>query len=241
MTRTSPPEDDGVTGLRRRWTLALLVGELVGFVPPAVTGATLAAVGAADVVLVAGLTVAGLFEGAVVGVAQARVLARGAPAVDGRDWVAATAAAAGFAWFVGMGGGSLMGSEIAPPGVLAAVLAPAWIAALLSMGYAQWRVLRCAVVRSGRWVWVTSGAWLLGVMIPVVALSTTPNSWPLWAHAAVGIVAALGMGLTVGALTGHTLARLLAAQTRGPRVHAQDQPRSSTPVMGPRPTRAIAG
>jgi hypothetical protein len=29
-------------GLRVRWTLAFVVGELVGFVPPAVTGAVLA-------------------------------------------------------------------------------------------------------------------------------------------------------------------------------------------------------
>ena len=59
--------------------------ELVGSVPPAVTGATLAAIGVADVLLVARLTIAGLFEGAATGVAQARMLARCAPAVDGRD------------------------------------------------------------------------------------------------------------------------------------------------------------
>jgi hypothetical protein len=34
-----------LVGLRRRWTLAFVVGELVGFLPPAVTGATLAAIG----------------------------------------------------------------------------------------------------------------------------------------------------------------------------------------------------
>ena len=51
-----------LVGLRRRWTLAFVVGELVGFLPPAVTGATLAAVGVPDVVLVVGLTLAGLLE-----------------------------------------------------------------------------------------------------------------------------------------------------------------------------------
>ena len=38
--------------LRRDWTLAVALAELVGFVPPAVTGATLAALGAPDVALV---------------------------------------------------------------------------------------------------------------------------------------------------------------------------------------------
>jgi hypothetical protein len=62
---------------------------------------------------------------------------------------------------------------------------------------------------SGRWVWVTAGAWLLGVMIPTAALSTAPNSWPGWVHAGIGVLAAMAMGLTVGGLTGRTLERLL--------------------------------
>ncbi|HEX6311358.1 MAG TPA: hypothetical protein VF152_06995 [Acidimicrobiia bacterium] len=210
VTPVSTLAVDGLGRLRRRWTLAFLVGELVGFVPPAVTGASLAAAGVSDAALVVGLTVAGLLEGAALGAAQAWVLARSAPAVDRRAWVLATTAAAGFAWFVGMSGGALAGSAVAPPAVLAAVLAPAWVAALLSMGYAQWLVLRRTVPASGRWVWVTAGAWLLGVMIPVVALSAAPDGWPGWIHAVVGVLAAVAMGLTVGALTGRTLDRLLS-------------------------------
>jgi hypothetical protein len=200
-------------GLRRRWTLAVVIGELVGFVPPAATGALLATLGASDGALVVGLTVAGLFEGAAIGTTQAIVLAGDAPSVDGRRWVVATVAAAGFAWFVGMGGSAIMGSGLAPPAVLLVVMVPAWTAALLSMGYAQWRVLRRAVPRSGRWVSVTSAAWLLGVMIPVGALSAVPNGWPAWAHAVTAVLAAAAMGLTVGALTGRTLERLLDART----------------------------
>ena len=66
----------------------------VGSLPPAVAGATLASVGASDFVLVVGLTLAGLLEGAATGVAQARVLASYAPRIDGRDWVVATTGAA---------------------------------------------------------------------------------------------------------------------------------------------------
>jgi hypothetical protein len=201
--------------LHRWWTVALVAGELVGFVPPALTGAALAAVGVADVVLVAGLVLAGLLEGATIGVAQSLVLARYAPAVDRRDWVVATAAAACFAWFVGMAGGAVISAGIAPAGLVAALLVPAWAAALLAMGYAQWRVLRRTVAGSGRWVWVTSGAWALGVMVPVVALSLTPNGWPPWAHVVVGVLAAAAMGAVVGALTGPTLQRLVAGEGAG--------------------------
>jgi len=66
-----------------------------------------------------------------------------------------------------------------------------------------------AIAASGRWVWVTAGAWLIGVLIPVVALSAAPNGWPLWIHAGIGVVAAVAMGVTVGGLTGRTLERLL--------------------------------
>jgi hypothetical protein len=208
LSERSPGSVPG--GLLRSWTLAFVVGELLGFVPPAATGATLAGVGAPDVALVVGLTVAGALEGAILGVFQARVLDRFVASLDGRAWVLATAAAASFAWLVGMGGGALMGSEVAPAGVLAIVLVPAWAAGLLAMGWAQWLVLRQVVPRSSRWVWVTASAWLLGVMIPVVALSVVPNGWPMGVHAVVGVVAAVAMGATVGAITGRTLGGLVA-------------------------------
>lgn len=209
MTASPTVATGSLDGLLRRWTWAFVVGELIGFVPPAITGATLAALGVPDPILVAGLTGAGLLEGAAIGVAQARVLACYAPAVDGRRWVEATMAAAAFAWFVGMGGGAVMGSDAAPRALLALLLVPAWCAGLLSMGYGQWLVLRRAAPHSSRWVWVTAGAWLVGVAIPVVALSTAPNSWPAWAFVMTGVVAAVAMGAVVGALTGRTLRRLL--------------------------------
>jgi hypothetical protein len=169
---------------------------------------------------VVGLTLAGIVEGLAIGVAQARVLARHAPSIDGRDWVTATAAAAGFAWFIGMGGGALMGADVAPPALIAVVLVPAWGAALLAMGYSQWYVLRRTVPHSGKWVWVTAGAWLLGVTIPVVALSSAPNHWPGWSHAGIGVVAAVAMGSTVGALTGRTLEQLLRSEPSACRTSA---------------------
>ncbi|HET6951669.1 MAG TPA: hypothetical protein VFI47_14905 [Acidimicrobiales bacterium] len=199
-------------GLHRRWVAAMVAGELVGFVPPAVTGAVLAAAGAPDAVLVPALTLAGLCEGAVLGAAQARVLGRYAPGVDRRAWVVATAAAAGWAWLAGMGGSAVMAAG-APLPVLVLVV-PAWMSGLLAMGWAQWRVLRLTLPRSGRWIWVTAGAWLVGVAIPVATLSAVPAGWPAAAGAASGVAAAVAMGLTVGAITGRTLGRLLATGGR---------------------------
>lgn len=207
-------EAAGSAHLRRDWTLAVALGELVGFVPPAVTGASLAALGAPDAAMVLGLTAAGALEGPSVGAAQAAVLRHHSPEVDRRRWVRATAAGAALEWFVGMGGGALMGSGVAPPALLLVVLVPAWTAALLAMGFLQWRVLQVTVPHSGRWVPVNAGAWLLGVMIVVVALSAAPNSWPGALHAVIGVAAAVLMGLTVGALTARTLAHLLSHRHR---------------------------
>ena len=134
----------------------------------------------------------------------------------------ATVLAAGFAWFVGMGGGALMGATDAAPAVLLVVLFPAWTTALLSMGWAQWLVLRRTIPGSGRWVPVTSGAWLLGIMVPVIGLTAAPNAWPAWAHVGIAVSCAVVMGLIVGLLTGRTLRQLLARQTDDRGVEARD-------------------
>ena len=77
------------------------------------------------------------------------------------------------------------------------------------MGCAQWLVLRQRP-GSGRWVPVTSGAWLLGIMVPVIGLTAAPNAWPAWAHVGIAVACAVVMGLIVGLLTGRTLHQLLA-------------------------------
>jgi hypothetical protein len=209
LTSQSVPSLDG---LRCRWTLAFVLGELVGFVPPAVTGAALAAAGVSDALLVSGLVLAGLLEGAAIGTAQAYVLHPVLPALRPLRWVLATAVGAAVAWLAGMGGVALV--QAAGPGAWWLV-GPGMVVGLLAMGTLQWLLLRRHVPHSARWVPVTSGAWLLGVMIPVAALSLTPNSWPPAAFVAVGVVAAVAMGATVGLLTGGTLVRLLRAARAG--------------------------
>lgn len=194
-------------GFRSRWTMAFVVGELVGFVPPALVGAWLGFSGAGDVALVVGLTLAGALEGLSIGTAQAWVLRAFAPTIPGRAWVAATSTGAALAWLVGMGGSAVMGAGA--PAIALLVLVPLWLVGLTAMGYLQWRVLRRVVPRSARWVPVSSAAWLVGVLIPVAVISTVPNEWPAGAHVALAILAAVAMGLVVGAWTGGTMRRLL--------------------------------
>jgi hypothetical protein len=199
---------DPGAGLRVRWTWAFVLGELVGFIPPAMVGTALGRAGAGDAALVLGLALAGALEGAAIGFTGSRVLARYLPDVDDRAWIIATSAAAAFAWAVGMGGPALLTSGI-PVWLGLVVMVPAWIAALLAMGVAQWLVLRRVLARCVRWIPATAGAWLVGVMIPVAAISLTPEGTPAWAMVAIAVTAAIAMGITVGVLTGGVLVGLI--------------------------------
>jgi hypothetical protein len=184
----------------RDWICACVIGELIGFVPPAVTGAVLVTLDAPEIVLVSGLVVAGGFEGLILGRAQHAVLRRLVPGVTG--WAAATAVAAGLAWLAGMGGSSLLGAV----GATALIVAvPGWVIGLLAMGILQYRRLRQVVPDASAWIPATTIAWLIGVAIPVVALSVVPNQWPPAVHVLVAIPSAVAMGATVGAITGRTL------------------------------------
>jgi hypothetical protein len=57
---------DLTAGLRSRWILAFVFGELVGFIPPAVVGATLGAAAASAAAVAMGVTVAALTGGALI-------------------------------------------------------------------------------------------------------------------------------------------------------------------------------
>jgi hypothetical protein len=206
---TSP----GLVGLRQRWVVAFVAGELVGFLPPAVTGAALATAGVGDLTLTVGLTLAGSLEGAALGYAQARVVTGVLPGLSMRRWILATALGAALAWLAGMGGSAAIGAF----GTAALFLAvPGFALGLPAMGFLQWRTLRDVLPRSGRWVPVTTGAWLVGVPIPVLALGLVPDDWPEAARAVVAVLAAVAMGATVALLTGTTLLHLLRTrdQTR---------------------------
>lgn len=194
-------------GFRSWWTAAFIVGELVGFIPPAIVGAWLGSVGAVDVVLVLGLTVAGALEGASIGAAQAWVLRRYRSPIPFGSWVLATAGGASAAWCAGMAGGAVMGSvDSAWP---LAVFVPLWIVGLMAMGFLQWLVMRGRLLRTTSWLLISPAAWLIGVLIPVVAITATPDQWSVAAHVVPAVLAAVLMGAVVGLLTATAMRRYL--------------------------------
>jgi hypothetical protein len=155
-------------------------------------------------------------EGSLLGWAQSRVLRTAIPALDGRAWIVRTALAAMVAWAVGMVPSTWWDELTRLPGVLTAVLATGGgLVLLASIGVAQWTVLRRHVSRSTRWIWWTAGAWLagLGIFVLVATPLWQPGQGPVTV-AAIGLLGGALMALTVAAITGWGLLRLLAGAGR---------------------------
>ena len=194
----------------RRWVVATTLGELLGFLIPvaAVAAGADHAPGPVPLLL---MVLAGAGEGTVLGWAQSRVLRPLLPGLSMTAWTARTAAAAALAWLVGMGP-STLGAVFDgwPPELRVAVAVPAGLLLLLSIGAAQWTVLRRVLPGSARWIGWTAAGWLAGL---AVFVGVAP---PLW-HAGQGVVqvalvgalAGVGMAATMAAVTGWGLVRLL--------------------------------
>lgn len=192
-----------------RWTTA---GEFAGFLAPALAGALTSSPQL--------LVLAGVVEGAVLGAAQAVVLRRVDRTLNSRNWIGATALAAGFAWAIAMlavnNGDRLNALPLAAVLPIAAV---AGTGVLLSLGTAQWFVLRNHFPHAHRWVWANAFAWGAGLLVFTAA--TTPLWQPGQPPVLIALIGALGgllMAATMAAVTGAALTRIV--RDRG----AQDGP-----------------
>jgi hypothetical protein len=190
-------------GLRRTWFRWVTAGECAGFAVPAIAGAMNATA--------ALLVVAGVVEGAVLGWVQARVLRRAVPGFPVRQWIAATAVAAGFTWAVAMtavANGERLASW--PAAVLVPVATLAGAAGLLSIGVAQWLVLHDHVANAHWWIWTTALAWAAALVVfMTVATPLWQPGQALLLTVLIGVLAGLLMAATMATITGATLDRLL--------------------------------
>lgn len=197
---------------RLRWVVRVTVGEVLGSTAPAVVGA--AFVSAPATVEVPALAAAGLVEGALLGAAQASVLRRALPVLRTGWFVVATALAAATAYAVAMVP-VVLGDRVASLPVPVQVAGGAALGAVLlsTVGTAQWLVLRRAVPGPVFWIPATAAAWAVGLGA-FLTVST-----PLWQPGqslaltvAIGVLAAIVMGLTVAVLTLPAALRLVAVR-----------------------------
>jgi hypothetical protein len=188
-----------------RWTTA---GEFAGFLAPALVGALTTSPPL--------LVLAGMAEGAVLGAAQAVVLHRVVRTLNARGWIGATALAAAFAWAVAMfavhNGDRL---NTLPLAAVLPIAAIAGLGVLLSLGTAQWFLLRNHFPGAHLWVWANAVAWGAGLL--VFTAVTTPLWQPGQSAELVALIGALGgllMAATMAAVTGTALTRLRSRAER---------------------------
>jgi len=187
----------------RAWFRWVTAGEFCGFAAPAAVGAVTHSPPL--------LVLAGLVEGLVLGWAQTLVLNRVLPLFPAVRWSAATALAAGLSWAVVLGV-SVNGERLVrlPAAALVPLATTAGMAVLLPIGCAQWLVLRHRVEHAHRWVWATSAARGLALVV-LLAVATPlwrPGQGPL-TRVLVGVVAGLPMSATAAAITAVAVGRLV--------------------------------
>ncbi|NJM06374.1 hypothetical protein HC891_09545 [Candidatus Gracilibacteria bacterium] len=205
-------------GLFWRWVLATTLGEMLGFFAPVLAGVLLIqAVASLDRPSAALLTfcvlvAAGSLEGIALGYAQWRVLRSVLPRIGWRAWTGATALAAVLAWSLGM----LPNAITDGAGLGATFMVLAWVAVapllLLSIGVAQWFVLRRHLSRAALWVPANALGWTLGVGATFVGAALINETMPLWMAVSIGVASGIAMGFVVGCITGWTLIRMVRGQ-----------------------------
>ncbi|MBU0672671.1 MAG: hypothetical protein KJ732_06565 [Candidatus Margulisbacteria bacterium] len=191
------------------WTLATTVGELIGFAVPTIVGLIAVALKTNEIAMIPVMAIAGMGEGACFAFAQWLVLRKYIKNLEKR-FITNTAIAAGVAWTIGMLPSAIGPRSMFLPKILLAVIGIAIAAVfLLSIGYAQWLVLRKYIQKAGWWIAANAIAWPLGVAMTFIPITLVPDNSPMFLWVAAGILGGIMMGATVGAITGLFLGKLL--------------------------------
>ncbi|TAK38637.1 MAG: hypothetical protein EPO28_10930 [Saprospiraceae bacterium] len=209
----------------QKWTTACAVGELLGMGAVALialsynrwAGEPLTAGSKALNLLV--MVFAGAIEGFVLGFWQWRVLRLKFPIIPAKEWIGYTMAVAMLGWFLGMlpsllltlGNAPVPPEEVEPPLVL--ILAGAMALGLFlgaMFGLFQWFAFHKYARESIQWVTGNSLGWGLGMMFIFAAAAWPDAASPLFTVILAGMAGGSLAGLSVGAITGIYLNRIIA-------------------------------
>lgn len=181
-----------------------MAGEAAGFAVAATVGALGAAQDLPPAPEFALFVAAGSIEGALLGGGQAIAMSRlQLPPRVLRRWPVVTCVAAAVAWSIGLllFSGAVIPMRWSSPvtWLVAAVLGSAL---LLSLPTAQYLLLRSAMPRAGRWIWVNVLAWLLGICWTFAPSPLVDASTPLLLLIGSYAVSGVLMAVTVALITG---------------------------------------
>ncbi len=196
----------------RRWILAVSIGEAIGFAIAVGTAILTLVSGTEDPARFALIVGAGALEGTSLAIGQYAGMQANRPVAW--RWIAATAAAAAFAWALGMLPGTL-GLDLATPAMIATVAVGAALL-LVSIPLAQALVL--SRPHAMRWVPTNAGAWLVSILWTFAPSPFIDERSPIALVTALYVAAGVLMAVTFACLTTPVALRLFSpdASPAGP-------------------------
>ncbi len=144
------------------WLSFVVVTASGGFIVPAVAMAFSVTEGWDGGGQFATLTLAGLFQGLVLGIGEVIALRRGPLRVPAGRWIFATTVGTGLTWIVALLPGSFARPDWSNPAVVVGMIV-AVLVVILIVPISQWLILRSRVADAWRWILVMSISTALGV------------------------------------------------------------------------------
>lgn len=219
-----------------RWLVLVTLGELAGFSVPATVAVWTS--GLASGAQLVTMSCAGLFEGALLGAAQAVVLRRVLPGFGSRMWVVATSLAAALAWFLGMLPSTTRDVWSTWPVAITIVVGSLLgVLLLASIGTAQVLVLPASTVRRWSWLGWTAVGWCAGLAaFSAIAPPLWHQGQPLRTTIVVGLAGGVVMAAVMAGVTGVGMTRLVSRQRDdGDLAVGHRRAKGLSPLMGHRP------
>jgi hypothetical protein len=218
----------------RRWTVSCAAGELLGIgcagaLAFAVNHAVGEPVTLTEKLIVLGcMLLAGAIEGTVLGWLQWRVLKEKIQLLAAKDWIGMTVLIAVLGWFLGMLPSLFfIPSDPNPTETVApSAFENPWVFAGLSIsvglvlgalfGLFQWFALRKYVSKSTSWITANALGWGAGLGWIYLFASLPDEHSPVWANVLLGVAGGVLAGLSVGAVTGFFLLKIVSLEMPKP-------------------------
>jgi hypothetical protein len=194
---------------RHRWIPAVTLAEGIGYLAPAFIGIFATRAGLSEAHRAELVVLAGLFEGAALGLGQAWAMP---VRVKMTRYVLLTSLAAGVVWAAVM---VLM--LVGTPSI--ALIALVAVVGLGAIGTAQWLELRHHVARGGRWIAWTALAWVLALPLSFAPGPFVDESTPLAAHLALWACGGLLMAYVMAVVTWRGVRAIGYGASTAPAVH----------------------
>lgn len=194
-----------------RWVWVVGLAEFLGFAVPL----TVASLWADQRWGIGVIVVAGAFEGAILATAQGWMIRREVPQLRLSEWVGVTALAAALSYALGMLPSASQAWWSSWPALAqVAVASSVGAVILLSIGVAQWSVMRRFLLHAWWWILGTAAAWIIGLG---AFFAIAPPLWhegqPLAVTWSIGIAAGVVMAVAMAAVTGVCWLLLITHQT----------------------------